>query len=66
MTCYSVVFPPYPSRTLPIELGNGENLLGVLISIGVHSIRIFGGEYNNIVPLWDWLKVPGVTERGIQ
>ncbi|WP_081338039.1 polysaccharide lyase family 8 super-sandwich domain-containing protein [Vibrio mimicus] len=66
MTCYSVVFPPYPSRTLPIEQGNGENLLGVLISIGAHSIRIFGGEYNNIFPLWGWLKVPGVTERGIQ
>ncbi|RTZ23857.1 CBM96 family carbohydrate-binding protein [Vibrio penaeicida] len=53
----------HSTRTMAIEQGNGENLLGSLISMGSHSIRISGDEYYNIFPLWDWLKIPGVTGR---
>ncbi|UGA55818.1 CBM96 family carbohydrate-binding protein [Vibrio sp. VB16] len=50
-------------RTLKIEQINAENLLGSLMSMGSHSIRVSGDEYFDIFPLWDWLKIPGVTGR---
>lgn len=53
----------HSDRTMAIEQGNGENLLGALMSMGSHSIRLSGDEYYNIFPLWDWLKIPGVTGR---
>lgn len=53
----------HSNRTMAIEQGNGENLLGALMSMGSHSIRLSGDEYYNIFPLWDWLKIPGVTGR---
>ncbi|WP_104399296.1 CBM96 family carbohydrate-binding protein [Vibrio penaeicida] len=53
----------HSNRTMAIEQGNGENLLGSLMSMGSHSIRVSGDEYYNIFPLWDWLKIPGVTGR---
>lgn len=53
----------HSDRTMAIEQGNGENLLGSLMSMGSHSIRLSGDEYYNIFPLWDWLKIPGVTGR---
>lgn len=53
----------HSARTLSIEQGNGENLLGALMSEGSHSVRVRGDEYFDIFPLWDWLKIPGVTGR---
>ncbi len=50
-------------RTVRTETMNGENLLGTWLSDGATSIRVDGDEYNNIFPVWDWNKVPGITMR---
>lgn len=49
------------SRTNRTEGGNGENLLGALLSDGATSLRRQGDEYAGIFPLWDWNSIPGVT-----
>lgn len=48
-------------RTCKIEGGNGENLLGGLLSDGATSVRVSGDEYFDIFPLWNWNHIPGVT-----
>lgn len=49
------------TRTCRQEKGNGENLLGYYLSDGATDIACSGNEYTNIMPLWDWNKIPGVT-----
>ena len=49
------------SRTCRQESINGENLLGYFLSDGSMVITCTGEEYNDIMPLWDWNKIPGVT-----
>lgn len=53
-------------RTWKIEAGNGENLLGALLSDGATCLRVSGDEYFDIFPLWNWNCIPGVTapEKG--
>ncbi|MEO8852271.1 MAG: polysaccharide lyase family 8 super-sandwich domain-containing protein, partial [Ginsengibacter sp.] len=40
---------------------NGENLKGYYVADGATYIMVDGNEYNNIFPVWDWRKLPGVT-----
>lgn len=49
------------SRTCRQEYGNGENLKNYYLSDGATEISRTGNEYTNIMPLWDWNKIPGVT-----
>ena len=49
------------SRTYRSESGNGENLWGTYVSEGATNIRVFGDEYLNIFPVWEWDKIPGTT-----
>lgn len=49
------------TRTYCSESGNGENLLGTYLSEGATDIRVFGDEYYNIFPVWEWDKIPGTT-----
>lgn len=51
------------SRTRRIESINGENLLGKFLSDGATNIRRRGDEYQAIAPVWEWDKIPGVTNR---
>lgn len=51
------------NRTIKTESINGENLLGKWLSDGGTCIRVSGGEYYNIFPVWDWNKIPGITMR---
>jgi chondroitin AC lyase len=51
------------SRTNKSESGNGENVLGRNMSDGVTNIQVFGPEYYNIMPVWEWDKIPGTTTR---
>ena len=50
-------------RTIRCETGNKENLLGRYISNGSTNIQMNGPEYYNIMPLWEWDKIPGITSR---
>lgn len=51
------------NRTKRCEAGNNENLLGRYLSDGATNIQINGPEYFNIMPIWEWDKIPGVTSR---
>lgn len=48
-------------RTNRSEAGNKENLLGRYLSDGATNIQVNGPEYFNIMPLWEWDKIPGTT-----
>lgn len=50
------------NRTVRQEVyANNENLLGYFCSDGSTAITVTGEEYGNIMPLWDWNHIPGVT-----
>jgi len=53
-------------RTKRSESGNTENLLGRYLSDGATNIQLRGPEYYNIMPVWEWDKIPGVTSRDYQ
>ena len=48
-------------RTGRCEYGNGENLLTYFLSDGCTNITVDGDEYFNILPIWDWKRIPGIT-----
>ena len=48
-------------RTKRAEAGNNENLYGKYLSDGATNLQINGPEYYNIMPVWEWDKIPGVT-----
>lgn len=46
----------------PGEICNGEGVIGYnLASGGAQCILVDGTEYDNIAPIWDYAKIPGVT-----
>jgi chondroitin AC lyase len=51
------------SRTLRTERGNNENILGKFLADGATNIQVRGDEYLNVMPVWEWDKIPGVTSR---
>lgn len=51
------------TRTVESETGNGESLKAHYLSYGANFIGVNGDEYYNIMPLWDWSMIPGVTAR---
>ncbi len=51
------------TRTKRSEAGNQENLFGKYLSDGATNIQVEGPEYFNIMPIWEWDKIPGVTSR---
>ena len=51
------------NRTNKSESGNQENIYGKHMTDGVTNIQVFGPEYYNIFPIWEWDKVPGTTTR---
>ncbi|PTQ96638.1 chondroitin AC lyase [Mucilaginibacter yixingensis] len=48
-------------RTLRTEAGNKENLLGGFLPDGSTNVQRRGDEYFNIMPVWEWDKIPGTT-----
>lgn len=44
-----------------IETLNGENKLGAYLNDGVSLLQYSGLEYNSILPLWKWNRLPGIT-----
>lgn len=60
---YSFNVRAVSERTKRTECGNGENLLGKFLPDGSTNIQTRGDEYYNIMPVWDWNKIPGITSR---
>lgn len=50
-------------RTKRTETGNKENLYGRYLPDGATNIQVNGPEYFNIMPIWEWDKIPGTTSR---
>lgn len=50
-------------RSKRTEAGNGENLLGKFLPDGSTDIQRSGKEYYNVIPIWEWDKIPGITCR---
>ena len=48
-------------RTLPTESINSENLKGRWLNAGDAYMIGSGNEYFNLMPVWDWEHLPGVT-----
>lgn len=49
------------TRTLPTESINNENLKGRLLNSGNAYLVRDGEEYFNLMPVWDWQRLPGTT-----
>lgn len=48
-------------RTVGVECGNFENLMGDLTADGAMMLMRDGWEYSNIQPVWNWRRIPGIT-----
>ena len=48
-------------RVKAAEALNNENLKGYYVGDGATYIMVDGNEYDNIFPVWNWRKLPGVT-----
>ena len=51
------------TRTIRTERGNNENIFAGALPDGATNIQVKGDEYFNIMPVWEWDKIPGVTSR---
>ena len=60
---YSFNVRTVSTRTKRTESGNGENLIGKFLPDGATNIQVKGDEYYNIMPIWEWDKIPGTTAR---
>lgn len=48
-------------RVIGTELVNEDNLKGYYLGDGALYVYIDGDEYLNIMPFWNWRKIPGIT-----
>jgi len=48
-------------RTIGAELVNSENQKAFYFPFGFSPVLRIGNEYQNIFPVWDWARIPGVT-----
>lgn len=49
------------TRTTQPETGNDEGLKNLYLADGVNLILRTGNEYDNIMPVWNWRRLPGTT-----
>lgn len=49
------------TRTFQPESGNNEGLKNLYLGDGVTLIMRSGNEYDDIMPAWDWRRLPGTT-----
>lgn len=49
------------NRVIGTEVINEDNLQGHYMGDGATYFYVRGDEYTNVFPLWDWIKIPGVT-----
>jgi len=48
------------------ENGNGENMKGYFLTDGATNLSVRGDEYEGIFPVWDWARLPGVTNPVVE
>lgn len=58
---YHVSIHMASKRIRAVELINGQGVLGYYFADGVMSLQRRGPEYSNLMPVWDWTRLPGVT-----
>ncbi|WP_240755330.1 polysaccharide lyase family 8 super-sandwich domain-containing protein [Pedobacter sp. SYP-B3415] len=58
---FSFFLKTISTRTLPAESINGENLQGQLLNSGDGYLVSNGNEYFNLMPVWNWNMLPGIT-----
>ncbi|HVS95531.1 MAG TPA: polysaccharide lyase family 8 super-sandwich domain-containing protein [Puia sp.] len=58
---FSFFLKTISDRTLATESINGENRKGCLLNSGDAYMVETGQEYFNLMPVWDWDKLPGIT-----
>jgi len=58
---FSFFLKTISTRTLATESINHENLKGKLLNNGDAYLIRNGSEYTNLMPVWDWAHLPGVT-----
>jgi chondroitin AC lyase len=58
---FSFFLKTISSRTLATESINSENLKGSLLNSGDAYLVRDGQEYFNLMPVWNWANLPGVT-----
>jgi chondroitin AC lyase len=61
---FSFFLKTISTRTLPAESFNGENLKGKLLNSGDAYLVSNGQEYFDLMPVWDWMALPGITAFG--
>lgn len=62
---FSISVKTSSTRTQQPESGNGEGLKNLHLADGVTLIQRTGNEYDEIMPVWDWRRLPGTTiEQG--
>lgn len=62
---FSISVKTSSTRTLQPETGNGEALKNLHLGDGVTLIQRTGNEYDDIMAVWDWRRLPGTTiEQG--
>lgn len=49
------------TRVIGAESCNSENMLGLHQGDGVLLTHVAGDEYEDLMPLWDWKRLPGTT-----
>lgn len=55
------------TRVIGSESTNQENMLGLHLGDGVQLNYVGGDEYEDLVPLWDWKRLPGTTcDQGLE
>lgn len=53
------------TRVVECESGLGENIKGNYMSYGATDLQLKGNEYYNLMPVWDWAMVPGITYKHV-
>lgn len=60
---YSVSVKTSSSRTAQPEFGNEAGKKNLHLADGVTLIQRTGSEYDGIMPVWDWYRLPGTTTQ---
>lgn len=65
-TPYSFSVRTVSNRTAYIEHGNNENLDAYFMTFGATAMMQKGDEYKDIFPVWNWTRIPGVTNPQVE
>jgi chondroitin AC lyase len=58
---YMVSLHMHSNRTIPARCVNSQGIKSEHFADGVVNLYYTGQEYDNIFPVWDWQRLPGIT-----